>query len=125
MLHEMECRGRRVVVCGDMRELGPATQKWHRRVGDQVVSVGGADLLIGCGENADHVTSGAVQAGMPSNKAITCRDSEEASALLNGRLTDGDVVLIKGSRAMAMERVVAELENELARRSSRALVAEV
>lgn len=106
LLRDFDAPGRRIVVCGDMRELGEAAEKLHRNLGDQVVTVCGADLLVACGEHAHEVVAGARAAGMPQARAVACREIEELLAAPEVSLRPGDVVLIKGSRAMAMERLV-------------------
>ncbi|HTM52769.1 MAG TPA: UDP-N-acetylmuramoyl-tripeptide--D-alanyl-D-alanine ligase [Pirellulales bacterium] len=109
LLRDFDSPGRRVVICGDMRELGEASEKLHRNVGEQVVTVCGADLLVACGQRAAEVVDGARAAGMPRSRAVACSAVEEFLASHHNRLQPGDVVLVKGSRAMAMERLVQAL----------------
>jgi UDP-N-acetylmuramoyl-tripeptide--D-alanyl-D-alanine ligase len=109
LLSEMETSGRRIVVTGDMRELGRASTEWHRRIGDEAVTVGGADVLLACGSYAADVVAGARRAGMNPGRAIACRHAAEAAEALDELLERGDVVLVKGSRALGMERVVERL----------------
>jgi len=115
LLRDFHAPGRRVFVCGDMGELGDASAALHRRLGDQAVTLGGADLLIACGEFAHHVVAGARAAGMPEGRAIACHAVEQALPHVTGAIAPGDVVLVKGSRAMGMERVVETLEPRLER----------
>ena len=72
--------GRRIVVCGDMRELGRSLGRLHRKLGDQVVTLCGADLLVACGDHAHDVVAGARAAGMPSARTVACRQPEELLA---------------------------------------------
>jgi UDP-N-acetylmuramoyl-tripeptide--D-alanyl-D-alanine ligase len=109
LLREFEAPGRRIVVCGDMRELGADEAAWHRELGDEVVTRCGADLLVACGEQAEHVVAGARESGMPAERALACRGPLEAARRLAPIIHDGDVVLVKGSRALAMERFVTAL----------------
>ncbi|HEV3023340.1 MAG TPA: cyanophycin synthetase, partial [Pirellulales bacterium] len=118
LLREFDAPGRRIVVCGDMRELGPGAVRLHREMGDEVVTRCGADLLVACGEHADDVVAGARSAGMPRGRTLACRDPLEAVPFVRAELADGDVLLLKGSRAMAMERVVAELQGGARRRAA-------
>jgi UDP-N-acetylmuramoyl-tripeptide--D-alanyl-D-alanine ligase len=118
LLATFDTSGRRIVVCGDMRELGAESQQWHRRVGDQVVTVCGADWLIACGQFATDVVGGARRAGMRAERTIACRDPEEATQHLEQNIEPGDVVLVKGSRALAMERIVERLEAAPLRRAA-------
>ncbi len=111
LLRNFESPGRRIVVCGDMRELGEASHEFHRRLGDEVVTLCGADLLVACGQHAQEVAAGARLAGMSPTRVMACRSPEETIPLLRQTIAPGDVVLVKGSRALAMERLVSALES--------------
>lgn len=113
LLRDFDVPGRRVFVCGDMCELGDESAALHRRLGDQVVTLCGADLLIACGDFARHMVAGARAAGMPESRAIACHTVEKAFPHLTDAISSGDVVLVKGSRAMRMERVVEAIEQLL------------
>ncbi len=106
LLRDFDAPGRRIVVCGDMRELGEAAARLHRNLGDQVVTLCGADLLLACGDHAHEVVAGARAAGMPDSRTVACHEPEELLSRREVSLRAGDVVLVKGSRAMAMERLV-------------------
>jgi UDP-N-acetylmuramoyl-tripeptide--D-alanyl-D-alanine ligase len=110
LLRDFDAPGRRIVVCGDMRELGEAAPRLHRHLGDQVVTLCGADLLVACGEHAQDVVQAAQAAGMPWSRAVAVASPDEALAHVEHELEPGDVLLVKGSRAMAMERIVQALE---------------
>jgi UDP-N-acetylmuramoyl-tripeptide--D-alanyl-D-alanine ligase len=110
LLRDFDAPGRRVVVCGDMRELGPASAQLHEQLGDEIVSVCGADWLVACGDYAHLVVAGARAAGMPRERTTACRRVEDLLEHFPVELRAGDVMLVKGSRALAMERLVAALE---------------
>jgi len=93
---------RRVLVLGDMLELGHQAEQLHRRVGEDIAK-GPVDLLIGVGSLARFIALGAAAEGIAT---ATFETTEAAAAGAPALLTDGDVVLIKGSRSMGMERVV-------------------
>ena len=112
LLRDFDAGGRRVVVCGDMAELGDDAADWHRKLGDEVVSVCGADLLVACGQHAEQVAAGAQAAGMPARSVIIGATTDETWARLSGRLEPGDVVLFKASRRAAFERLVELVANE-------------
>lgn len=110
LLRDFDAPGRRIVVCGDMRELGDATLPLHRALGDQIVTVCGADMLIACGQQAGEVVAGAYAAGMPRGRAMACRDPQEMLSRREASIEPGDVVLVKGSRALAMDQLVQAIE---------------
>jgi UDP-N-acetylmuramoyl-tripeptide--D-alanyl-D-alanine ligase len=97
---------RRVVVLGDMLELGPITDAVHREMGAAVAASGAAEF-IGLGRACGVAVEAAREAGLAeSHHAATFEDTV---ALLLKRLVPGDAVLVKGSRGMRMERVVDAL----------------
>lgn len=115
VLAELGAGGRRIAVLGDMYELGQAAEAGHREVG--AVAAGCADLLVAVeGEGgARWIAAGAREAGMAAVHLFT--DKAAATAFLLERLQPGDTVLIKGSRGMQMEEIVAALQNQLPRLS--------
>ena len=106
LLREVDTPGRRIVVSGDYSDLGDAACLWHQRLGQDVVNLCGADRLIACGRNSATVTAAAIAAGMRADRTSSCRRWDEALEQLNAVVRPGDVVLIKGARAMGMERIV-------------------
>ena len=98
---------RRIAVLGDMRELGPDEDIWHRELGKYASTR--ADRIVCVGELARYYGEEAVDCGFP-RKAIEYLDSpEEVVRLLEGVLAEGDVVLFKGSRAVGLDRAVEML----------------
>jgi UDP-N-acetylmuramoyl-tripeptide--D-alanyl-D-alanine ligase len=105
--------GRRViVVLGDMLELGAISDEAHREVGRQVATLP-ADELIGLGRATQATVEAAREAGLVQATHLTT--FEDTVAHLLKRLASGDLVLVKGSRGMRMERVVDALVARLAR----------
>jgi UDP-N-acetylmuramoyl-tripeptide--D-alanyl-D-alanine ligase len=104
--------GRFVVVLGDMLELGAIAEEAHREMGRAVVAAG-ADEFVGVGRLARLAVDAARTAGLAhAHHATTFEDT--VAHLLKG-VAPGDVVLVKGSRGMRMERVVDALVARLAR----------
>jgi UDP-N-acetylmuramoyl-tripeptide--D-alanyl-D-alanine ligase len=97
--------GRRIAVLGDMRELGPLAEDAHREVGRRVVECGVA-RLIAVGALGREIAAGATAAGMPEEWVFTCESNAEAILCLRAEARAGDVVLVKGSRALQMEEIV-------------------
>jgi len=100
--------GRKIAVMGDMLELGSVEEESHRLVGRRVAEV--AELLITVGQRARWIADEARIAGMPAAHIQHVEQNREAIAALRGTLRDGDYVLIKGSRGVAMEQIVAALQ---------------
>lgn len=99
--------GRRVAVLGDMRELGQFTAEGHKLVGRRAADV--VDLLVTVGELGGEIAAEALLVGYDANKLEAMATADEAIALLHHRLQTNDTVLIKGSRAIGMERIVSEI----------------
>jgi len=118
LLRDFDAPGRRIIVCGDMAELGSEAGLLHHQLGNQIVTVCGADLLIACGRHARDVVAGARAAGMPRAHAIPCRTPDEALPYLGQAILPGDVVLVKGARVLAMERIVEALAQYPKRRTA-------
>ncbi len=118
LLRDFDAPGRRIVVCGDMADLGVEAPLLHHQLGNQIITVCGADLLIACGAFARDVVAGARAAGMPRAHAIPCRTPEETLPHLGQAILPGDAVLVKGARAMAMERVVEAMAQYPQRRTA-------
>lgn len=100
---------RRIAVFGDMLELGDYAEPAHLETGKRAVA-SGVDLLVGVGELASSLVAGACQAGLPAGAAHIFSNREEAAQWLAPRLAAGDVVLVKGSRGMEMEKLVEQLQ---------------
>jgi UDP-N-acetylmuramoyl-tripeptide--D-alanyl-D-alanine ligase len=102
--------GRKVVVLGDMLELGSYEEEAHRLVGARAAEVAG--LLIAVGQRARWIAEEAVLAGMDPSRVERVDDAQAALELLRQRIEGGDVVLVKGSRGVRLDLVVDELEEE-------------
>jgi len=107
-LTHLPCEGRRVLVCGDMRELAAASKALHRDLGSRVAATE-IHLLITVGEEAQTVGEAAAAAGFPADAVHHAESTADAVALVPALLEPGDLVLVKGSRAMRLERVVEAL----------------
>ncbi len=100
-----ELPGRRLALLGDMRELGPADEEGHRQVGVRAAAT--TDVLLLVGERAPLMAEAAREAGHRDVRVLL--DKEEAAALLARELQPGDYLLVKASRALALETVVEAL----------------
>lgn len=97
---------RKMAVLGDMLELGEFASEAHREIGKQAAGTGLA-LLVTVGKLAKTIADGAREAGLGSIESV--ENSEEAAEIVDFRVQPGDVVLVKGSRAMKMEKIVDRL----------------
>jgi UDP-N-acetylmuramoyl-tripeptide--D-alanyl-D-alanine ligase len=108
LLDELE--GRKVAVLGDMLELGRYARQGHEMVGIRAAEV--VDELVCVGELAMWIASAAQQSGLSPNRIAMLSNIQEAIDYLRPKLTSQDIVLVKGSRGMRMERIVTGLEEE-------------
>lgn len=101
--------GRAVAVVGEMLELGDASAALHDTCGRHVAAVGVERLVTVGGESARRLGAAAVAAGLAVTAVAHVPSSDEAAALLASELRAGDLVLVKGSRGLRTDRVVARL----------------
>ena len=94
-----------IAVVGDMLELGEASAEAHREVGRTAARFK-VDLLIMIGEQASYVERGALESGMKKEQVLGATSRENAGRLLKQLTHPGDVILIKGSRGMKMEKIL-------------------
>jgi UDP-N-acetylmuramoyl-tripeptide--D-alanyl-D-alanine ligase len=106
LLHELD--GRKIGVLGDMLELGPYEWQGHEMVGIRTAEV--VERLITIGERGRMIAAAACRAGLSAEVITELENTHQAIDLLKRELQAGDVVLIKGSRGMHMEQIVAALE---------------
>ncbi len=108
LLHMMSTQNRRIAVLGDMGELGKNEDKMHAQVGEMAYNAG-VDLLFTIGDLSKNIAAGAIQAGMDSSQVVEFCGIEPAIQKLKEMLEPDDVVLVKASRFMELERVVKGL----------------
>ena len=101
---------RKVAVLGEMLELGEAADEGHRAVG--TLAAGVADLLVAVGPGAAGLADAALAAGTLLDRVLRATDADEALELLRPRLRRGDLVLVKGSRGIGLDRLVDRLRAE-------------
>jgi UDP-N-acetylmuramoyl-tripeptide--D-alanyl-D-alanine ligase len=107
-LAELAGERRRVVVLGEMRELGTYAEQAHRHVG-AAAAQNNAALLFACGDLGKLYGEGAMQEGLAADRFIWTQDNQQLAQKVIEAVTDGDVVLVKGSRGARMEVVVDAL----------------
>lgn len=106
-LKELETVGRKIVALGDMMELGHYSAGEHRRIGREVVGV--ANILVTVGQRSRTTADEAVKNGFAVENVHSFDTAVEAGTFIHSIVKAGDVVLIKGSQSIRMERVVKSL----------------
>jgi UDP-N-acetylmuramoyl-tripeptide--D-alanyl-D-alanine ligase len=99
---------RRILAAGEMLELGPDSPRLHREAGRYAASQR-LDCVVAVQGSAVQIVEGAVGAGMPASQAHFFADSSAAAEFFVGFVRPGDLVLVKGSRGVKMERIVDAL----------------
>jgi len=106
-----DLNGTRMAILGDMLELGSYEEPGHRKVGARAAEV--TDWLVGVGPRARWIVEEAVAHGMDPAQVRHVGSVDEAVAVAKSWLEPGAMVLVKASRAMGLERVVAALRAEV------------
>jgi UDP-N-acetylmuramoyl-tripeptide--D-alanyl-D-alanine ligase len=109
--------GRRGAVLGEMLELGDVSSEGHRVVGEAAART--VDWLLVVGQAAAGIAEGALAAGMDPGRVWLVPELDAAIEFLPPRLHDGDVVLVKASRGIGLERLVNEVAAGTDRRPGR------
>jgi UDP-N-acetylmuramoyl-tripeptide--D-alanyl-D-alanine ligase len=104
-LAEFPTTGKRILVAGDMLELGPAAGTYHAELG-AFAAEKQIDVVIAHGTFSTEIARGAVDSGMTIHRLADCPTFDTLELALDCLLAPGDVVLVKGSRGSRMERVV-------------------
>ena len=110
-LARLKTAGRNIAILGDMGELGDASEKAHRQVG-QLAAELGIDRLFLLGEKSRWVAEEALAGGMEAGNVQLENELEKIAESVRELVQTGDWVLVKGSRAMQMERLVNILAAE-------------
>ena len=108
-LSGFKTKGRKIFVTGDMFELGRRAKYFHREIG-KLVTNSRIDKLITVGRLSSQTALAARESGMKAESICDCPSTGKAADLLMKITRPGDTVLIKGSRAMGMERIVENLK---------------
>ncbi len=101
----------RWIVSADMLELGAGEKDFHAIVGESIAKFG-FDGLVTFGSLSQHTSLRALECGMRKDRVWHCSTREEVADTLHKVAREGDLILIKGSRAMRMEEVIERLKNK-------------
>ena len=108
LMVQADAPGRKIAVIGDMLELGEKELDYHREAGRSIPR--SIDVVVGVGTRAEALLAGAREAGFGEAALRHFADSPAAGAFLRAFLQPGDLVLIKGSRGVGLDKAVAMLE---------------
>ncbi|HVR44252.1 MAG TPA: UDP-N-acetylmuramoyl-tripeptide--D-alanyl-D-alanine ligase [Thermoanaerobaculia bacterium] len=108
LLEKADAPGRRIAVVGDMLELGPEELRFHRESGKAMPR--SVDLVVAVGPRSKSLLEGAREAGFSNGALHHFDDASEAASFLRSEIRAGDLVLLKGSRGIGLDRIVTELE---------------
>jgi UDP-N-acetylmuramoyl-tripeptide--D-alanyl-D-alanine ligase len=100
---------RRILAAGEMLELGPSSAELHREAGRKAAASGKIDWIFAVQGNAAELIEGAVAAGHPRTRTKFFASSDEAAKFVAEFLAPGDLLLVKGSRGVKMERIIEAL----------------
>ncbi len=106
-LKNIPIKGKRFVILGDMRELGEKTEEAHRAIGQQVATIADRAYFVGPCER--YYADGALDGGMSDLDIHEYETAQEAGKEVEKEIKEGDIVLIKGSQGVRMERAVLEI----------------
>ncbi len=102
--------GRIIIGLGDMLELGAETEPAHLEAGAQVANLG-ADLFVAMGDYAELMIQGAVLNGFPQNRTAKVGSHNEMVRIFRKEMKQGDLLFLKGSRRIGLDRVAQALRN--------------
>jgi UDP-N-acetylmuramoyl-tripeptide--D-alanyl-D-alanine ligase len=102
---------RRILVAGEMLELGPSSESLHYGCG-VLAAERGLDLVVGVQGAAREIVRGATETGMPESRALFFSQAEPAGDFVSREVREGDLVLIKGSRGVRLERIVQDFKSQ-------------
>lgn len=97
---------RRILAAGEMRELGTTSATLHREGGEFAARTAKVDFIVGVQGDALQIVEGAIAAGLPRSQTKFFAKPEDAAEFLAGIVRPGDLLLVKGSRSVKMERIV-------------------
>jgi UDP-N-acetylmuramoyl-tripeptide--D-alanyl-D-alanine ligase len=107
----IQAHARKIAVLGDMLELGSYSQEGHRLVGKHLVK-SKINKLIAVGERANDIAYGAEEAGMSRDHIFHFAEPVAAGKFVQSRIKENDLILVKGSQGVRMEKIVKEIMAE-------------
>jgi UDP-N-acetylmuramoyl-tripeptide--D-alanyl-D-alanine ligase len=110
LLSKLPSFKRRILLAGEMLELGPESNLLHSECGIFAANHG-LDMVIGIQGAAREIVQAATKAGRLDSKACFFADADAASDFIRNEIREGDLVLVKGSRGVRMEKIIKSLQS--------------
>ena len=107
ILEKFPCEGRKIAALGDMLELGDKTEEGHQKVGQEAAKV--VDMLFVVGERSIFTADAAIKNGFNKENIFRFSNSEDAAISIQKHIKENDLILIKGSRGIRMEKITREI----------------
>ena len=104
---ETQIGGRKIAVLGDMMELGKYSTDEHKKIGR--LAAQRADVLATVGLRSKHIAEGALLNGLSEKNVFQFEEAKQAGLFLQNFIEAGDIILIKGSQAIRMEKIAEEI----------------
>jgi UDP-N-acetylmuramoyl-tripeptide--D-alanyl-D-alanine ligase len=101
---------RKILAAGEMRELGDSSAELHRECGRAAAAAGAIDWIVGVNGNAAEFVEAAAAAGHARDRTRFFENSQEAAGFLKGFVANGDLLLLKGSRGVKMEKILEAID---------------
>ncbi|MBM7715816.1 UDP-N-acetylmuramoyl-tripeptide--D-alanyl-D-alanine ligase [Siminovitchia sp. FSL H7-0308] len=111
LIESMDEKRRKILVLGDMLELGEDEEKFHREIGEEI-SPEKITYVYTYGRLGKSIAKGAEE-NFPEERVFSFQDQDELAAALQEKLTGGEIIAVKASRGMKMEKVVEALTLEV------------
>jgi UDP-N-acetylmuramoyl-tripeptide--D-alanyl-D-alanine ligase len=115
LLNSTPAGGRHILAAGEMLELGATSAELHREAGRTAAASGKLAWIVGVQGDAENFIRGAIAAGHPAAQAKFFATSAQAAESVAGLMQPGDILLVKGSRGVKMERIVEALDARFSR----------
>ncbi len=109
-LGELVKGGKKVAILGDMLELGDFTEEGHRKIAKKAAKI--CDLIFAVGENMKYMVDELEKINFPKNRIFVYDNSLDVIPEISSRLSKNDLILVKGSRKMRMERIVEAIKEK-------------
>lgn len=99
---------KKIIFLGDILEMGEYAIEGHRLIGEYI-DLDSTDLFISIGDMASHIGEKLIERGFDQDHVVHCTSFDDAAVVINRYIDQDDVILIKASRGMAMEKIIEKI----------------